>query len=255
MFEDLAGRAAVVTGGARGLGFAMAKALARHDVNIGLVDRLPAVSDSADALAEEIGVKAVGVTADVTDPDSVGSAFDAVHAALGPTTILVNSAGIAEWDDAIDQPFAAWRRVLAVNLDGTFLCCQALARRCRDGQRGASIINVASMSGIVVNVPQKQAAYNTSKAAVSMLTKSLAVEWQPLGIRVNAISPGYFLSDMTRQFVEENPELAESWRERIPAGRMGEPEDLDATIVYLASDASRYVVGQTLVIDGGYTLI
>jgi NAD(P)-dependent dehydrogenase (short-subunit alcohol dehydrogenase family) len=255
MFEDLAGRTALVTGGARGLGLAMARALAGHGVKVGLADLLPVVADSARALAAERGVAAVGVTADVTDPDSVARAFDAVEAALGPVTVLVNSAGVVEWGDAVDLPFASWRRVLGVNLDGTFLCCQALARRCRDGRRGASIVNVASMSGMVVNVPQRQAAYNTSKAAVSMLTRSLAVEWQPLGIRVNAVAPGYFLSDMTRQFTEANPELASFWRERIPAGRMGEPEDLDATVVYLASDASRYVVGHTLVIDGGYTLL
>ena len=111
------------------------------------------------------------------------------------------------------------------------------------------------MSGRVVNVPQHQTSYNTSKSGVDQLTKSLAVEWAELGVRVNAVAPGYFLSDMTRQFTESNPELAERWRAMIPAGRMGEPQDLDGLVVFLCSDASSYIVGQSIVIDGAYTAI
>jgi sorbose reductase len=111
------------------------------------------------------------------------------------------------------------------------------------------------MSGSIVNVPQFQASYNASKAAVAHLAKSLAVEWAPRGIRVNSISPGYFLSDMTRQFTEQNPELAAEWVARIPAGRMGEPRDLHGLVTFLASDAAAYLTGQDLVIDGGYTAI
>jgi sorbose reductase len=111
------------------------------------------------------------------------------------------------------------------------------------------------MSGRVVNVPQHQASYNASKAAVDQLTKSLAVEWAPLGVRVNAVAPGYFLSDMTRQFLDVNPELAARWSGMIPLGRMGEPADLDALVVFLCSDASGYVVGQSVVIDGAYTAV
>jgi NAD(P)-dependent dehydrogenase (short-subunit alcohol dehydrogenase family) len=111
------------------------------------------------------------------------------------------------------------------------------------------------MSGRVVNVPQHQTSYNASKAAVDQLTKSLAVEWAELGVRVNAIAPGYFLSDMTRQFTESNPELAERWRGMIPAGRMGEPSDLDGLVAFLCSDASSYIVGQSIVIDGAYTAV
>ena len=111
------------------------------------------------------------------------------------------------------------------------------------------------MSGIIVNVPQHQAAYNVSKAAVAMLTKSLAVEWLPLGIRVNAIAPGYFASDMTREVVAQHPELADEWMSRVPLGRMGEPRELGPLAVYLASDQSSYMVGQNVVIDGGYVLV
>ena len=111
------------------------------------------------------------------------------------------------------------------------------------------------MSGSIVNIPQNQTSYNTSKAGVDMLTKSLAIEWAPLGIRVNAVAPGYFLSDMTRQFTDANPELAAQWRNLIPMGRMGEPSDLDGLVALLCSSASSYLTGQSIIIDGGYTAI
>ncbi|HEU0166002.1 MAG TPA: SDR family oxidoreductase, partial [Thermomicrobiales bacterium] len=116
-------------------------------------------------------------------------------------------------------------------------------------------VNVSSMSAFVVNIPQTQTAYNTSKAAVTMFTKSAAIEWLPLGIRVNAIAPGYFASDMTRDFVASNPEMAQEWISRVPSGRMGEPKELGPLVVYLVGDDSEYVVGQSIVIDGGYTIV
>ena len=255
MFEDLAGRVAVVTGGARGLGLSMARALARHGVNVGLVDLLDDVHASAKALADELGVESVGTTADVTSADDVAAVFAHISETLGSPALLVNAAGITVWEDSLDVTAESWRRVIDINLTGTFLCCQALGRACRDGGHGGAIVNVSSMSGRVVNVPQHQTSYNASKAAVDQLTKSLAVEWAELGVRVNAVAPGYFLSDMTRQFTESNPELAERWREMIPAGRMGEPSDLDGLVAFLCSDASSYIVGQSIVIDGAYTAV
>jgi NAD(P)-dependent dehydrogenase (short-subunit alcohol dehydrogenase family) len=251
VFEDLEGKVAVVTGGARGLGLSMARSLARHGVRVGLVDLLDEVEASAAALPGE----GVGVTADVTSADDVAAAFAGVRERLGSPSLLVNAAGITVWEDSLDATPESWRRVIDINLTGTFLCCQALGRACRDDGHPGAIVNVSSMSGRVVNVPQHQTSYNASKAAVDQLTKSLAVEWAELGVRVNAVAPGYFLSDMTRQFTESNPELAERWREMIPAGRMGEPQDLDGLVVYLCSDASAYIVGQSIVIDGAYTAI
>jgi sorbose reductase len=255
VFDDLAGKVAVVSGGARGLGLSMARALARHGVRVGLIDLLEDVEASAARLAEELGVDAVGVRTDVTSAGDVESAFARVSDVLGTPSLLVNAAGIVVWEDSLDAPPESWRRVIDINLTGTFLCCQALGRVCRDAGDGGAIVNVSSMSGRVVNVPQHQASYNASKAGVDQLTKSLAVEWAELGVRVNAVAPGYFLSDMTRQFTEANPELAARWRAMIPLGRMGEPEDLDGLVVYLCSSASSYVTGQSIVIDGAYTAI
>jgi NAD(P)-dependent dehydrogenase (short-subunit alcohol dehydrogenase family) len=144
--------------------------------------------------------------------------------------------------------------VVDINLTGPFLACQAFAGQTLD-HGGGTIVNVASMSGRIVNVPQHQAAYNASKAGVAHLTASLAVEWAHRGIRVNAIAPGYFLSEMTRQFTDSNPELRDRWVEAIPARRMGEPEDLDGLVAFLASRASGYITGQSILIDGGYTLV
>jgi NAD(P)-dependent dehydrogenase (short-subunit alcohol dehydrogenase family) len=148
-----------------------------------------------------------------------------------------------------------WRKVLDVNITGTFLPCQAFARTLVKAGRTGSIVNIASMSGLVVNVPQPQAAYNASKAAVSMLTASLAIEWLPLGIRVNAIAPGYFASDMTKAVSTQEPEMVAEWMRRTPAGRMGRPEELGPLVSYLCGEHSDFVVGQTIVIDGGYTLV
>jgi NAD(P)-dependent dehydrogenase (short-subunit alcohol dehydrogenase family) len=255
MFEDLAGRVGIVTGGARGLGLSMARALARQGVHIGLVDLLEDVTTSGEELAREQGVRCTGVTADVTSQTDLAGAFAGLAGELGSPSLLVNAAGITIWGDSLDVPRETWQKVIDVNLTGTFLACQAFARIGRDQGHGGAIVNISSMSGQVVNVPQHQASYHASKAGVDMLTKALAVEWAEFGIRANAIAPGYFLSDMTRQFTEANPELATRWRAMIPAGRMGEPSDLDGLVVYLCSDASAYLTGQTVVIDGAYTAV
>jgi len=255
MFEDLTGRTAVVTGGARGLGYSLATALASQGVRVALLDLLPAVEESAARLAAEYGVESRGLVVDVTDADAVEAAFARAESELGTASLLVTAAGITVWGDSVDVAADDWRKVLSVNLDGTFFAAQAFARRALAADTPASAVLISSMSAFIVNQPQFQASYNASKAAVSHLAASLAVEWAGSGIRVNAIAPGYFLSDMTRQFTEANPELAERWVGTIPVGRMGEPEDLHGLLVYLASSASSYLTGQSIVIDGGYTAV
>ena len=255
MYEDLRDKVAVVTGGARGLGYQMAGALAAHGVEVALVDVLPGVNDSAVTLANANGVRTVGITADVTDAESIGAAVAAIAGSLGVPSILVNAAGITAWGDSVDVTPDAWRRVVEVNLNGTFFSCQAFARSVFAAGGTGSVVNVSSMSGFVVNIPQHQASYNASKAAVDQLTRSLAVEWVSKGIRVNAVAPGYFLSDMTKQFLDANPELGRYWNSLIPAGRMGRPGDLDGLVCFLASDVSQYIVGESIVIDGGYSIV
>lgn len=252
---QLTGSTAIITGGGRGIGLAIAQALAEQGASIGIIDVLEESSAAAAHLAEDYSVTAAGVVADVRDAQALDQAFSDLFDVLGTADILVTSAGITIWGDSIDVTPEDWQRVLDVNLNGTFYAAQSFARRLLAEQRTGSAILVSSMSAQIVNVPQFQASYHASKAAVSMLAKSLAVEWAKSGIRVNALEPGYTLSAMTREFMDANPDLAAQWTAMIPAGRMGEPEDLVGAVVYLASKNSSYMTGQSIVIDGGYTAI
>ena len=252
---DLSGSVAVVTGGARGIGYSLARALADNGAVVGIIDILDEVSKSAAELARVTGVAAAGVTTDVRDPDALDDAFGQLEAELGVADILITSAGITIWGDSIDVTREDWDKVIDINLSGTFFATQSFARRLLPTGRSGSVILISSMSGKIVNVPQFQAAYNASKAAVTHLGKSLAVEWAKAGIRVNSLEPGYTLSDMTRQFIDANPDLAKLWKSMIPVGRMGEPADLVGATLFLASNDSGYVTGQSIVVDGGYTAI
>lgn len=254
-FADLTGRTAVVSGGGRGLGYSLAEALAAQGVNVALLDVLPDVAETASELAERTGVRAVGIRTDVTNPEQIDAAFAQIEQQIGTPQVLITAAGITLLEAAVDIDPAQWRRLQSINVDGTFFVAQAFARRAIAAGVAGSAILVSSMSAKIVNVPQQQTAYNTSKAAVDHLTKSLAVEWASDNIRVNAIAPGYFLSDMTKQFTESNPELAADWTSRIPLGRMGDPSDLHGLVGFLASDASSYITAQSIVIDGGYTAL
>lgn len=257
---DLRGTTAIITGGGRGLGLAIARDLASNGAGIGLLDVLPDVTATAAAVAAEFSVPAAGIISDVRDASAVEAAFGAVQERIGVATTLVTAAGITIWGESAKVTPDDWQRVLDINLNGTFFACQSFANRLHSAQavdaslRG-SIILISSMSARIVNVPQFQASYHASKAAVSMLAKSLGVEWAASGIRVNAVEPGYMLSDMTREFIDANPDLAGQWRELIPAGRMGEPADLVGLVRFLASTESGYLTAQSVVLDGGYTAI
>jgi NAD(P)-dependent dehydrogenase (short-subunit alcohol dehydrogenase family) len=251
----LDGRTALVTGGGRGLGLAMAEAVARAGAKVALLDVRDEVHAAAEQLAARTGTQVVGVTADVTDEASVEAALASVESSLGVVDALVHAAGVADTTSALEITPERFRRIVDINLTGTFVVCRAFTRRLvAVGQRG-SAVTIASMSGMRVNRPQDQAAYNASKAGVAMLTKSLAVEWLPLGIRLNSISPGYFASEQTLDVPRNHPEQFAEWMAHTPAGRMGEPHELGPLAVYLLGDASAYVVGQSIVIDGGYTAL
>lgn len=255
MFEDLRGRVAVVTGGAGGIGYSIATAYAQQGMDVALLDLSPAVAESAERLAADYGVKTTGQVTDVTDPASVEAAFEALEAELGTPTVLLAAAGLTIIGDSVDYPQSQWRTVMGVNVDGVFYTTQSFARRALKAGRPSSATLISSMSGFAVNVPQRQAAYNASKAAVHQLAASLGVEWATEGLRVNTIAPGYVATDLTKVVIEKEPELAQQWLDRIPMGRMATPEDLHGLAVYLASDASSYLTAQSIIIDGGYTAI
>ncbi|GAA0219336.1 SDR family NAD(P)-dependent oxidoreductase [Halobaculum roseum] len=250
---SLDGETAVVTGAAQGLGRQMASALVDVGADVAIADvNAEKAERTATALGEGAESEVVAVDVDVTDEASVTSMVETVTDRLGPIDVLVNNAGIVENAPAEETDIESWRRVVAVNLDGVFLCAKQVGQQMLERGEGR-IVNISSMSGFDVNVPQKQASYNTTKAGVRMLTQSLAVEWGDRGVRVNAIAPGYMRTDLVDEVLEENPEMAEEWLENTPMGRLGRPEELEELVVYLASDASSYMTGSTVVIDGGYT--
>jgi len=253
MFK-LDGRNAIVTGAAQGLGKAMAQALGEAGANVAIVDiNLDLAKDVAGEFSERLGRKFIAIKADVTVKEEVDRMVEDVISGLGCIDILVNNAGIVRHSPAEDMSKKDWDNVIDVNLTGVFLSSQAAGRRMIERRRGR-IINMASMSGLIVNYPQPQVSYNASKAGVIMLTKSLAVEWARYNINVNAIAPGYMKTAMTAPFFEEE-EYRRLWLEPTPMKRPGEPEELCGAVVYLASDASSFMTGQVLVIDGGYTLL
>ncbi len=238
---------ALVTGAASGIGREIALGLAEAGADVGCVDR----SDPAGTVSdiEALGARAVAVSADVTDEASVGDAIAAVESALGPLRLAVNSAGIANATAAEDMPLEQFKQVMDVNLNGVFLCCQAEGRALlRNG--GGAIVNIASMSGSIVNRDLLQVHYNASKAAVIHLSKSLAMEWAPRGIRVNSISPGYTATPMNTR-----PEVAEQvkrFEADTPLGRMAAPAEMVGPAVFLLSEAASFCTGIDLIVDGGF---
>jgi NAD(P)-dependent dehydrogenase (short-subunit alcohol dehydrogenase family) len=255
MNTDLRGRTAVITGGARGIGFAIARALAADGANIGLLDLLDTVSDAATQIAQEHGVQTWGQRLDVTDRDATFVAFDSIADRLGVPQVLLTAAGIEINGDSADVSAEDWRKVIDVNLTGTFFAAQAFGSALLKAGSPGSAIFISSMSGSIVNVPQWAASYNASKAAVAHLGKSLAVEWASAGIRVNSIAPGYVLTDLTQRIIDKQPSMYDEWTALIPQRRMATPEDLTGLVSFLASDASSYLTAQEIIIDGGYTAI
>ncbi len=249
---DLGGRTALVTGGARGVGLAMAQALGTHGARLMLMDREQTTLAEGVAALRHAGVEAHGISGDVTVPDDSARAVAAMRERWGRVDIGICNAGIAGNFAAEDVSLEFWNSLIGVNLTGVFFTAQACARAMIE-QRAGSIVAIASMSGLIVNVPQKQSVYNITKAGVIMAVKSLASEWAEFGVRVNAIAPGYMRTDMTARYFAD-PVLSEAWLGATPMRRPGEPGELGGAAVYLASDASSFVTGHTLVVDGGYTV-
>ncbi|HMN85748.1 MAG TPA: SDR family oxidoreductase [Bauldia sp.] len=245
---DVAGAVALVTGASSGLGERFARVLAANGARVALAGRR---REALDRLAGEIaasGGTATVVPFDIRDRDRIPGVFDAVEAALGPVTVLVNNAGIAGGGTIADLTYEAWREILDVDLDALFLMSKEGARRMT---AGASIINVASILGLRPRAAH--GAYSAAKAGVVQLSRIMALELAPAGVRVNTLAPGYVVTGMNRAFFASEasrPLVAE-----IPLGRVGQVDDFDGAILFLASAASRFMTGATLVIDGGHTMV
>ncbi len=243
---SLQDRVAVVTGGGQSLGLAISRSL--HDAGAKMV--IAEVNDQTGPEAAE-ELDGTFVHTDVTDPASVREMVQTVLDEHGRIDVLVNNAGIVHNIPSEEVPDEEWLAVISVNLTGVFWCCREVGKVMLERGSG-SIVNIASMSGIVSNHPQPQSAYNASKAGVITLTKSLAGEWASRGVRVNSVSPGYIRTPLTELGMSKS-EWAEVWLSSTPLGRLAEPQEIAPAVLYLASDAASFATGTNLVIDGGYT--
>ena len=244
---NLDGKVSLVTGASSGLGARFAQVLAENGASVVLVARRTERLTALRAQIEKAGGKAIAVAADVRDRHAMASAFDAAEKAFGTVTVLVNNAGIAQAARAIELAEEAWRRVLSIDLDAVFFWAQEAARRMLAVKSGGSIVNIASVLGF--GVDKGVVAYATAKAGVIQLTKALALELAFKGIRVNAIAPGWIVTEMNRDYLATERGIA--IKRDIPVGRFGEERDLDGPLLLLASDAGRFVTGATIVADGG----
>ncbi|TFK42469.1 NAD(P)-binding protein [Crucibulum laeve] len=259
---SMAGKVCLVTGGARGLGNEFCRAFVQSGcTSLAVIDLKQSEATNA---AEELSsfaasnglndVKFIGIECDVSSEQSVQKAYAEVMETYGRVDSVVASAGIVENYSAFDYPVDRIKRLYDINVHGAFFTAREAARNMIP-QGGGSIVLVASMSANIINIPQPQTPYNASKAAVKHMAASLAVEWAKKGVRVNSLSPGYMLTKLTKTILQNDQELKKTWESLTPMGRMGEPDDLSGAIVFLASDASKFMTGSEIRVDGGYCII
>ena len=248
----LDGKKTFVTGGARGIGKRLAIALSEAGADVAIVDvDLDEAQKTAEEIARAAGVKTLAIKTDITRPEQVNGMIDTILSAFGRIDVAFCNAGIGHTVPVEEDTLEDWSRVINVNLNGTFLTAQAAAR-VMIRQRGGSIINTASMSAHINNIPQKECSYAASKAGVIAMSRNMAVEWADKNIRVNTISPGYMATEMTLNDPSLAP-LISQWEQLIPVKRMGKPEELEAIAIYLAGDMSSYTTGADFRVDGAYT--
>ncbi|KAI5454703.1 hypothetical protein NCC49_003591 [Naganishia albida] len=260
---SMEGKVCVVTGGARGIGHMISGAFFESGATqVAILDLRKEDAEKAGkemvAKFEESGefpkgqLQVLPVGCDVSSEESVQEAFAEIKQKFGKIDCVVNSAGLVENFPATEYPTAKVKKLVDVNILGSYFVAREAAKVMSPG---ASIILIGSMSGVVINVPQPQTPYNFSKAAVIHMAKSLAVEWAPKGIRVNCISPGYVLTNLTKVILDANTELRDTWVNMTPMGRLADPNDLKGAVIYLGSDASAFTTGSNMIVDGGYTCL
>ena len=251
----LDGRVALITGAGQGIGRAFAHALGEAGAAVAVGDKVGEYAENVAHELAEKGINAIAIAADVTRPDDVERMIGDVLRKWGKLTVGINNAGIGDWTAAEDVTLENWDTINSINVKGVFLCAQAEGKVMMEAGYG-KIINTASMSGSIVNTPQKQVVYNTTKAAVIHMTRSLAAEWAPHGIRVNSISPGYTRTKLVDDLLASpvGKEMAPQWMALTPQGKMAEVTDLQGAVVYLAAQVSDFMTGHDMIIDGGYGL-
>ncbi|HVC81673.1 MAG TPA: glucose 1-dehydrogenase [Chloroflexota bacterium] len=246
---DLSGRVALITGGSRGLGLEMAHGLGEAGASVTITGRRPRWLEPAEAELRAVGIQCGAAECDVTDAEAVGALVDRMIREQGRIDILINNAGISWGASAEDMALDRFRAVLDTNVSGAFLVAQAVGRQ-MIRQGSGVLLNTASVAGLAGISPtiMRAAGYHASKGALIALTRQLAVEWAPCGIRVNAIAPGFFPSRMSEGVIAQHEE---EMRAAIPMGRLGGPDEIKGAALFLVSDAARYVTGQVLIVDGG----
>lgn len=249
---SLKGKKGFITGAARGIGKCLAEAFTEMGASIAIVDiDIEEAEKTAGELADRYSAHTTAICCDVTDAEDVERMMETFIKEYGTIDFAINNAGIANTYPAEEISSKDFKKVVDINLNGVFLTAQAAARQMIKEGKAGSIVNTASMSAHIINTPQTIANYCASKGGVLLLTKALAVEWAPYNIRVNCVSPGY----MATELVAEMKNMHEGWISKIPAGRLGVPEDLVGAYLYLLSDAARYTTGTDLIVDGGYTCL
>jgi len=252
---DLSGKTALITGGSRGLGLQIAHALGEAGAKVMLSSRKAEDLEQAAAELQAAGIDARWIAADCAKEDQTRRLADETVERMGPVDILVNNAGASWGAPAEEHPVEAWDKVMNLNVRGYFILSQQIARNSMiPGKRGGRIVNIASISALIVNRGIGGRDYETGKAAVLHFTRCAAADWAPHGITVNAICPGLFMTDINRQWNEKRPDVIEAFVKNVPMGRPGEPEEIGPLAVFLASPAASYITGAAYVIDGGYTV-
>jgi gluconate 5-dehydrogenase len=252
---DLSGKTAIVTGGSRGIGLQMALALGEMGAKVALTARKQHELDESRAELERAGVECHTIASDLAKFDTIPGVVSSVLERWGQIDILVNNAGCNWAAPAEDYPDEGWRKVMSLNIDAQFFLCREVGKRTMLPRRSGKIVNIASIAGLYGNPPEwgmQTMAYNTSKGALIAMTRTLAAEWGPHNVNVNAICPGFFPSKMTKVTLDR---IGASVLSLTPLGRLGGDEDLKGCVVFLASEASRHITGQALAVDGGCTAI